>query len=475
MPKAPVEEHFKTLFEYAPISLWEEDYSNLKRMLDDLRVKGVQSLTTYLKKHSEFVDKCMGQIIVRDVNQHTLTLFKANSKLELFDNLDKVFRDEMRSHFVAELLAHWEGELSWSGEGVNYTLAGDPLDIILHWRILPGYEQTWERVLVSIENITERKQAERRFENLFELSPISLWEEDFSALKDYFDALRAQGVTNLKTYIGDHPEIVLHCAGLLKVRNINQKTLALFGARSKNEFLKNLSKVFRDEMREHFAEELVDMWNGKLSYEREGINYSLNGDPINIQLNLRIMPGHENDFAWVLVAIQDITARKKAEDYLRYLGTHDVMTGLYNRAYFDETLLYMEKERKEPISVIIADLNGLKRVNDTLGHQAGDNMIRRAAEVLKASFDAGQVVARIGGDEFVAILPETNEQAAAEAVGRILVLTGLNNKYYGEPELSLSVGAAISQPNLSLEKVISLADDAMYQNKGEYHRRRRGD
>ena len=308
------------------------------------------------------------------------------------------------------------------------------------------------------------------------MSPISLWEEDFQRFETTISmTLRTQGVTDLKDHLEDHPEIVLHCASLLKVRNINQKTLSLFGARSKDEFLKNLDKVFKDEMQEHFAKELIDMWNGKLSYEREGINYSLNGDPINILLNLRIMPGHEDDFGWVQVAIQDITAQKKAEEYLRYLGTHDVMTGLYNRAFFDEQLLQMEKRRKEPVSIIIADLNGLKRVNDTLGHQAGDKLIRRAAEVLKASFEAGQVVARIGGDEFAAILPETNEQMAAEAIEHIRVLIGLNNKYYREPELSLSLGTATSRPDLSLEKVISIADDAMYRDKGEHHRRRRDD
>jgi diguanylate cyclase (GGDEF)-like protein len=475
MPNPRDEEYTKTLFEYAPISLWEEDYSDLKRALEDLRAQGVRSLSVYLKDHPEFVDECMSRIVVRDVNRHTLTLFGAKSKQELLANLDKVFRDDMRHHFLDELLAHWNGDLNWSGEGVNYTLAGDPLDIILHWRILPGYEQTWERVLVAIENITERVQAERRFESLFELSPISLWEEDFSALKNYFDELRAQGVTDLKSYIKAHPEVVLHCAGLLQVHNVNQKTLNLFGAKSKEEMLENIDKVFRDEMKEHFAREMVDMWNGKLSYEREGINYSLDGEPINIQLNLRIMPGHEDDFGWVLVAIQDITARKKAEDYLRYLGTHDVMTGLYNRAFFDETLLKLEKDRKDPISIILADLNNLKIVNDELGHQAGDNLIRRAAEVLRSGFDAGQVVARFGGDEFIAVLPDIDAQAAADIIEHIQVLVGLNNKYYREPELSMSIGVATSEPNLPLEKVISLADDAMYQNKGAYHRRRKDD
>jgi len=75
------------------------------------------------------------------------------------------------------------------------------------------------------------------------------------------------------------------------------------------------------------------------------------------------------------VAIEDITARKKAEDYLRYLGTHDVMTGLYNRTYFEETVLRLEKERRDPLSVLIADVDGLKKVNDSLGHQAGDGLI----------------------------------------------------------------------------------------------------
>lgn len=475
MVKPADEEHFKTLFEHAPISLWEEDYSNIKRLFDGLRQQGVHSLESYLDENPDFVDECIQQITVLDVNQQTLSMFKAESKADLFSNLEHIFRDGMRHHFRSELLALWNGELSWSGEGINYTLAGDPLDILLHWRILPNHEQTWERVLVTIENITTRKKAERRFQNLFEASPISLWEEDYSDIKAYFDNMRAQGVTDLQDHLREHPEVVAYCARLIKVSNVNQKTLELFGAHSKEHLLNNLNLVFKDEMGEHFAKELVDLWNGKLTYERDGINYDLDGSPINIQLDFRIMPGHEQDFEWALVSIQDITARKKAEDYLRYLGTRDVMTGLYNRAFFEETFLKLENNRKDPVSIIIADLNYLKRTNDLLGHQAGDKLIRRAAEVLSAAFDPAQIVARIGGDEFAVIMPDTNEEIVSESVKRIHVLMGLNNKYYGEPELSISLGAATSEPKLTLEKVISLADDAMYHNKGEFHRRRRED
>jgi diguanylate cyclase (GGDEF)-like protein len=465
------QEHFKTLFEYAPISLWEEDYSGIKRRFDALRAQGVQSLKVYLQEDPAFLDACMREMVILRVNQQTLTMLKANSQEELLASLEKVFRDGMRHHFQSELLALWNGDLDWAGEGVNYALDGEAVDILLHWRILPGYEQTWERVLVTIEDITARKKAERRLRELFEASPISLWEEDYSGIKDYFDSLRQAGVSDLAAYLARHPEAVRHCMGLIRVLDVNRRTLELFAANSKEELLANLGRVFRDEMGNHFASELVDLWNGKLYYERDGINYALNGEPIDIHLSFRVMPGHEDDFGWVLVAIEDITARKKAEDYLRYLGTHDVMTGLYNRAYFEETLLKLEKKRIEPLSVLIADVNGLKTVNDTLGHQAGDNLIRRAAEVLKAALNKEQVAARIGGDEFAAFLTDCDEARAQELVKQIGVLIELNNKYYREPLLSISIGTATSQPGATVQDLIRLADDAMYDRKAQHHRR----
>jgi diguanylate cyclase (GGDEF)-like protein len=471
MNTSDAQEHFKTLFDYAPISLWEEDYSGIKRRFDSLRAQGVASLEAYLEQDPDFLDACMREMVVLRVNRKTLEMLKAASQEELLASLDKVFRDGMRHHFRSELLALWNGDQDWAGEGVNYALDGEAVDILLHWRILPGYEQTWERVLVTIENITARKKAERRLQELFEASPISLWEEDYSGIREYFDSLRRAGVSDLWPYLQQHPEAVRHCMGLIRVLDVNQRTLEMFAAGSKEELFANLERVFRDEMGNHFASELVDLWNGKLYYERDGINYALNGDPIDIHLSFRVMPGHERDFGWVLVAIEDITARKKAEDYLRYLGTHDVMTSLYNRAYFEETLLKLEKQRDEPLSVLIADVDGLKTVNDTLGHQAGDNLIRRAAEVLRAALDKNLVAARIGGDEFAAFLTGYDEARAQEVVRQISALVALNNKYYREPLLSISLGSATSQPGLTVQDLIRMADDAMYDRKASHHQR----
>ena len=470
-----VGDHFESLFEYAPISLWEEDYSVLKKFFDELRASGVANIEKYLHEHPEEIDKSLSRIKVTHVNRETLKMFGATSEEELLANLDKIFRDEMREHFRTELMALWNGDKSWSGDGINYRLDGEALHIRLHWRILPECESTWEYVLVSIENITALKIAERRFHDLFTHAPISLWEEDYTALKKEFDNLRAQGVVDLKSHLASHPKAVDGFLSLIRVLDVNQKTLDLFEAKDKETLLANLDKVFRDEMSSHFASELVDMWNGKTYYEREGVNYALSGEPVNVHLHWTLMPGHEHDFSWVLVALQDITARKKAEEYLRYLGTHDVMTGLYNRAFFDETLHRLENERRDPISVIVIDLNNLKTTNDHYGHQTGDQLIRRTGEVLKASLDDGYIAARIGGDEFSLILPDTNEQTAYALMERVESLVVMNNKFYREPELSFSLGTATSEPGLSLERIITLADGAMYANKGQYYRRRRED
>ena len=178
MPKSLTGDHFESLFEYAPISLWEEDYGGIKLFFDHLRADGVTSLNHYLDKHPEEIENNMRRMKVKHVNHETLNMFGASSEAELLANLDKIFRDEMHAHFRSELMALWNGELSWSGDGINYRLSGEALHIHLHWRILPECESNWECVLVSIENITALKQTEERLHDLFEYAPISLWEED---------------------------------------------------------------------------------------------------------------------------------------------------------------------------------------------------------------------------------------------------------------------------------------------------------
>lgn len=466
------------LFEYAPISLWEEDYSAIKLVFDRLRAEGVTNLRAYLAENPAVAQECMAGIQVLNVNQRTVELYRAESKDALLSNLNRVFRHDIGTHFLAELAEIWEGRRSYTREGVNYALDGTPFDVRLHWAALPGAETSLARVLVSIEDITARKQAEQalaaseaRFRGLFDYAPVSLWEEDYSALKQILDGLRAAGVSDLRQHLAQHPEVIREAMAAIRVLDVNQRTLELFRARSKAELLSSLDQVFRDEMGTHFQDELVDMWEGKTTYQREGVNYALDGKPVHIELHWALLPGAEETFDRVLVSLQDITARKKAEDYLRYLGTHDVLTGVYNRAYFEEELQRLGRSRRLPVSLVLADVNGLKQVNDQRGHAEGDKLIRRAAEALQASVRGEDVVARVGGDEFAIILAASDTAAAEQALVRIRGLVELNNKYYGGVGLSLALGAATGDGSNPLSEVLRQADDQMYIEKREFYNR----
>jgi len=165
-----------------------------------------------------------------------------------------------------------------------------------------------------------------------------------------------------------------------------------------------------------------------------------------------------------LIVIRDITERKKSEERIKYISFHDNLTDLYNRAYFDEELKRLDRERQLPLSIIIGDVNGLKLINDGFGHKKGDLLLRKCAKVLVKSCRSEDIICRWGGDEFAIFLPKTQEEEAKEIVERIrLGCIDLGNK---KLPLSISLGVATKTEHLqNLQKVIKSAEDRMYRRK----------
>jgi diguanylate cyclase (GGDEF)-like protein/PAS domain S-box-containing protein len=158
---------------------------------------------------------------------------------------------------------------------------------------------------------------------------------------------------------------------------------------------------------------------------------------------------------------KEITERKKLEQELQHQSIHDSLTGLYNRYFFEAELERFQRGRFYPVSIVVADMDNLKYVNDNYGHSAGDSLIRTAARVIQSTFRADDIIARSGGDEFVVLLPQTDLFDADSIVARLRE----NIIEQGNILLSLSVGLAVGKKGSFLPDVMRMADDRMYQDK----------
>ncbi|MCS7009964.1 MAG: diguanylate cyclase [Anaerolineales bacterium] len=167
----------------------------------------------------------------------------------------------------------------------------------------------------------------------------------------------------------------------------------------------------------------------------------------------------------ILGVAEDITSGRLAEERVAYLRTHDPLTGLYNRSYYYEELARLERGRRFPVTIILADIDGLKKVNQTRGFQTGDALIRSAAELLKSCFRTEDIVARIGGDKFAILLPEMAAISADALLLRIQRKLDLYNATHPQTTLHLSLGIATAESNQELRSAIIEAEHRLEEHR----------
>ena len=162
--------------------------------------------------------------------------------------------------------------------------------------------------------------------------------------------------------------------------------------------------------------------------------------------------------------VRDITEQKKVEEQLKFLSFHDRLTGLYNRAYFEEELKRLDAERQLPLSIIMADINGLKLTNDIFGHKEGDLLLCKCARIFKKCFRMEDIISRHGGDEFVMLLPKTTEQEIIDIINRVKEEC---SKTDGQKiPISVSMGGSTKTVmDKDINEVLLEAEEWMYQRK----------
>ncbi len=165
--------------------------------------------------------------------------------------------------------------------------------------------------------------------------------------------------------------------------------------------------------------------------------------------------------------IRDITERQRFEEQLKYIGMHDQLTDLYNRVFFENELIRLENSREYPVTIFSVDLDGLKLINDSMGHSQGDEMLVACAVVLQNAVRSTDIITRVGGDEFAIISPRTPAERGVKVLGRIRkALKLFNDERRTRIPLSFSVGFATAEDKSKpLLDVYKEADNIMYNDK----------
>lgn len=312
--------------------------------------------------------------------------------------------------------------LSFNGEDQQYTLVVMLMDITLQ-------KQT-ERELVKRK---EQYKQERNFlDNIFENSP---------------DAI---------AIVDEHGRFT----------RWNDNAARIFGYAFKELKGKKAFDLYADRRAMETLLDLLRKQGFVQNYEIDFIRKD--GTSVPCAVSISLLYDEKNRKIGSLSIIRDLSEWKRVEERLRYLSFHDSLTGIYNRAFFEEELERLATARHLPLGIIVCDINKLKHVNDTMGHQKGDELIQKAADILKHSFRASDIIARIGGDEFAILVPEAGKETIENCIKRMKEGTEGYNAQEPEPNLSIAIGYAISSEDSVDTKVLfKKADDNMYIEKAK--------
>ncbi len=356
------------------------------------------------------------------------------------------FYDLIREDYRAKLLKQWENELK-PGEIGNeiypiITAAGETKWLWEQYTERKSSEEIYMATEGFVTDITAKKFAEEalmdseeRFRTIFEKAPLGI------------------GIFSTATGAALH---------------VNNKFCEMLGL-TQDEILDTswVQYSHPDDIEPNLRYLEVMERTGR-GFTMDKRYYNKNGDLVWVNMIIVPLAQKKGEDQLHLAMFVDITDRKKAEEEILYLSYHDALTGLYNRRYYELALTKLDAPANLPLSIIVADVDGLKKINDTHGHHVGDEVIKVSAQSILNNLREKDVVARIGGDEFIIILPKTKEEDALLVKDRID--KAVKDGCLEGIACSISMGLATKHDmDESIGRIFTLAEDRMYKCKQKSH------
>ncbi|SJZ40846.1 diguanylate cyclase domain-containing protein [Selenihalanaerobacter shriftii] len=308
-------------------------------------------------------------------------------------------------------------------------------------KVTPIYDEEDNLIAVEgvVRDITRWKQAE----------------EELQLQRSYFETLFDESPL-VMAILNEEGKII-------KVNKNFQNTFKYKESEAKDNFLRELI-VPKDEVEK--SQQLFNKILKNKMVNEETVRKRKDGS--EIEVSIIGTPIEFNDRkSRICIIYKDITERKKDERQIKYLSFHDELTGLYNRVYFERELELANSQQHIPLSLIVADVNNLKLVNDVFGHGKGDELLKIVAKILKESCRENDIVVRWGGDEFIILLPNTTKNQVELVVKRIKENIPKYEEVEGPfTEISIALGYVTKEsPIRNIDKIMAKAEDRMYRNK----------
>lgn len=293
-------------------------------------------------------------------------------------------------------------------------------------------------ILGTFEDITEQKkiqealrESQLRYEQLAEKSRSVIWEVDRNGVYTYVSPVA-------KEVFGYTSEEMV---GKMHIYDLSHE--------DENNFKEHILLAINS------SESVSDLENKVKNKDNKEAWVMTNGFPV---LN------DKGEILFYRGMDIDITYLKKIEQDIKFLSFHDQLTGLYNRRFFEEELKRLDTDRNLPLSLVMIDVNGLKLVNDAFGHNAGDLLLKKTANILKTECRADDIVSRVGGDEFVILFPRTSLKETEKIIHRINM--AIKKEKVEAVNLSISYGCDTKENiHEKIEDILKKADAKMYKLK----------
>ncbi len=421
---------YKTIFEESPIALIEIDFTEVSKYLNFLKEMGVKDLKEYLKNNIEAFANCVKKIKVVNINKAAVNLYRAKSKKDFIKRINKTFLKDTYESFKNVMIIMAQGKRKFESEIKNKTLNGKKIYTLMKWIILPNHKDTSSKALISMIDITSIKKVEEKKQHS-EIKYYTLFHNSLDGI--YISTMDGK-------YIDANP-------ALIKILGYNNKKELLSINIPKQLYVSAKDRPPPDKRTKPFETRLKKK----------------DGTIIWVEISSKVIYEGNKPILYQGI-VRDITKRKEAENEIKYLSFHDKLTGMYNRAYFEEELKRLDTKRQLPLSLVIGDINGLKMINDAYGHENGDRLLIQISKILKSCFRDEDITSRWGGDEFITILPSTNIRDALKIARRIKEIC----KKKSTKTLPLSISLGVSTKNddtKSTDTIIKEAEDKMYKHK----------